>query len=146
MMDSDKEQTIIDDKILLAEEVFSSTAYLKVNKELLKQFGPNLTVYITNLVDKMRYFRERGMLNEDGSFFLTLDMQVEQTGMSKYQLRKCKEKLIKEEILKTEMRGLPPKEFYKIDLGKLVDKYLFDLRTNIHQETERIRVKKLDEY
>ena len=115
------------EKQQLALEVLSSESFLSVNKKLLSHFGPNLTIYIGNLVDKLKYFSSKGKLGEDGSFFLTYNDQMVQTGMSEYQLRKCKNKLKTMGVLSTQMRGIPPKEFYILDIERLVDEFLMNI-------------------
>jgi len=129
------------EKELLALEIFSSDSFLTINKRLLCKFGPVLAVYIGNLIDKMKYFAKKGKLEEDGSFFLTYENQSTQTGMSEYQLRKCKNELKKMGILTTEIRGIPPKEFYIIHMNVLVNEYL----RNIPLVFKGMSLKKLEE-
>jgi len=59
------------------------------------------------------------MLDADGGFFLTSKQQQEQTGMSEYQIRVCKNWAIEQQLLKTKILGLPSKEFYYLDTQKL---------------------------
>jgi hypothetical protein len=108
----------------IALELFSSEAFLVVNKRLLKKVGPLRAIFICNLIDKYKYFLERNMLQEDGSFFLTYEDQMEQTGMSEYQLRSFKNYFIDKEILKTIKKGIPAKEFYFLDLNRLLQFFL----------------------
>ena len=105
-------------------ELFTVGNYLSVNKKLLQQYGPNVAVYYGNLVDRLGYFvrscainGEQPRLNKDGSFFLTYAEQTQTTGMSEYRLRKCKNILKKANFLKTNIRGLPAKEWYYILYG-----------------------------
>ncbi len=104
----------------LALESFSSSSFLQVNKILMKMYGIEMAVFIGNLVDKLKYFRSRNMLTEDGGFFLTHADQTEQIGLSDYQLRKHKQTCRELGILATKMVGIPPKEFYFLDLEVLV--------------------------
>ena len=43
-------------------DLFSSEAYLVVNKSLLKKYGPDKAIFISNLVDKLRYFLKSGQI------------------------------------------------------------------------------------
>ena len=106
---------------LLALESFGSESFLSLNKKLLSQFGPELSIYISNLMDKYKYFMQKDMLSDDDGFFLTHQQQSEQTGMNDYALRKCKRHLKREGLLTTELRGIPPKEFYFLDISQIVD-------------------------
>jgi hypothetical protein len=109
---------------LIAIQLFSSESFLAINKRLLKMFGPNLTIFICNLVDKYKYFLSHGMIGRDGSFFLTFENQSEDTGMTKCELRACKRKLIEMRVLKTLMKSVPAKEFYFINIEILLEKFL----------------------
>jgi ethanolamine utilization protein EutQ (cupin superfamily) len=105
---------------ILTLEILGAKNFLAVNKTLLKHFGPLMTIYISNLVDKYKYFQGKGTLGKDSSFFLTHSKQSKQTGMSEHQLRKCKKTLKEMGVLKTQMQGIPPKEFYIIHMENLV--------------------------
>lgn len=110
----------------LALEIFRTDAFLGINKKLLENIGIVKAGYIMNLVDKYKYFQDREMLTEDGGFFLTYEQQTKQLGLSEYQLRKCKNEFTKSGVIKTEMRGIPPKEFYFIDFEMLLGMYILD--------------------
>jgi hypothetical protein len=121
-------ETIHDDNdmIKIALEIFRTDAFLAINKKLIQKVGIIKAAYIMNLVDKYKYFRDRGMLTEDGGFYLTYEEQTKQLGLSEHQLRTCKKEFIKAGVLRTEMRGLPRKEFYFIDFGELLGQFIVD--------------------
>ena len=119
-----KKYTSQAEKQMLALETFSSDSFLAINKRLLSFFGPSVTIFLCNLIDKYKYFKERGYLNEDGSFFLRHADQVEHTGMNEYELRKCKKSLMEYGIISTEIRGIPRKEYYYIHMDILVQEFL----------------------
>ena len=114
------------DMIKIALEIFRTDAFLAINKKLIQKVGIIKAAYIANLVDKYKYFRDRGMLTEDGGFFLTYEEQTKQLGLSEHQLRTCKKEFIKAGILSTKMRGVPRKEFYFIDFGELLSQFIID--------------------
>ncbi len=100
----------------LARESLRSGGFLSVNKKLLQVVGPNLAIYISNLADKHEYFESIGRLQSDGSFFLTHENQIGQTGMTEKHLRQCKRECKRLKVItKTKMKGLPAKEFYLVD-------------------------------
>ena len=70
----------------IALELFRSDSFLVVNKTLLKQIGIMQSIFLANLMDKFHYWKDRGLLQEDGSFFITHEDQYEQTGLSEYQI------------------------------------------------------------
>lgn len=114
------------DMIKIALEIFRTDAFLAINKKLIQKVGIIKAAYITNLVDKYKYFRDRGMLTEDGGFFLTYEEQTKQLGLSEHQLRTCKKEFIEAGVLRTEMRCTPRKEFYFIDFGELLSQFIVD--------------------
>ena len=103
----------------LAMELFRSSAFLIVNKNLLQAWGPIRTIFLENLIDKYKYWKDRGMIQSDGSFFLTHEDQCSQTGLGEYQIRECKREFVNIGILKTQKKGVPAKEYYSIDFVKL---------------------------
>ena len=131
----------------IALEAFGTESYLSVNKKLLSKFGPGLTIYIGNLIDKLRYFSTKEQLQEDGSFFLRQKDQTIQTGMSQYHLQKYKKKLKEMGILHTEMRGIPPKEFYLLNVPILINKFLSNCYQKIQtMDNEKIQTISIENF
>ncbi len=110
----------------IALELFRSDSFLVVNKKLLKQIGIMQSIFLANLMDKFHYWKDRGLLQEDGSFFITHEDQSEQTGLSEHQIRKCKKAMVDIGVLKTKMKGVPAKEHYILDFKRLMDLFLSD--------------------
>ena len=104
---------------MLAIEAFKSDGFLVVNKTLIKRFGLMTAVVLSNYIDKHIYFRKEHPDNK-GWFYLTHEQQMAQLGIKEYSLRKCKKELIDIDILETERRGIPAKEWFKINFIKLV--------------------------
>ncbi len=126
---------------LLALEAFSSDSFLTVNITLIKIFGLQEAVFLGNLINKYKYFNRRGMTKkENEGFFLTMESQENQTGLSSYQIRKCKKIMVDNKILKTEIKGLPAKEFYILDFEQLIDIIKESNCTPIPLKTEGIGV------
>ena len=104
-------------KVLL--ETLGSDPFLVVNKRLLMKFGPMKAIFISNLVDKYRYFLDSRMLDEDGGFYLIHEDQQQQTGMNEDQIRRCKKELVSDGILHISRKGIPSKEFYHLNFELL---------------------------
>ena len=115
----------------IALELFRSSAFLIVNKNLLKAWGPAKTVFLENLIDKYKYWVDRRMIQPDGSFFLTHEDQCKQTGLGEHQVRECKREFINMGVLHTKMKGLPAKEYYRIDFSKLLNIFIEIEENNI---------------
>jgi len=107
------------DRTQIALEVFSSLPSLQVHKKLLKVFGPQKAIFISNLIEKHNALLRSNSLDETGGFYLTHKTQMEDLGISEYTLLKCKNEFKTAGIIATYMKGLPAKEYYKIDFVKL---------------------------
>ena len=104
-----------------ALEIFSSDAYLTVNKNLLIYYGPDVAILLSNLIDKYRYFKNKKQAT-DGWFYLKHEQQIDQTGLTLFKIQKGKSLLIEDGVLEIARKGLPSLEYYKLHLGVLIDR------------------------
>lgn len=130
----------------LALEIFSSESYLVVNKRLLKKYGPNVSIFISNLIDKYTYFREKDKLKDGDWFFQTHEQIMEQTGLSLHEIRACKTLLKRKEVIETKLKGVPPKEWYRIDLQELINTIQEDIKPPKDAETASLTIENTDAY
>ena len=119
---------------MLTIEAFKSSGFLIVNKTLIKRFGLMSAAILSNYIDKHIYFRKQ-FPDNNGWFYLTHKQQMDQLGVKEYSLRKCKRELIGIDILEIERRGIPAKEWFKINFIKLVSIVGQDLTNSIGLET-----------
>lgn len=98
----------------------SSTSYLVVNKKLIYEYGANTAVFITNLIDKFKYYERKNQLKNNEWFFLTHENLINELNYTNRIIRSCKLKLRNNNIIETEMQGIPPKEYYKINWEALL--------------------------
>tara|TARA_R110002012_G_scaffold309285_1_gene516199 strand:+ start:208 stop:828 length:621 start_codon:yes stop_codon:yes gene_type:complete len=109
------------------KNLLSSSAFLVVNKSLAKQIGLKESVLLADLISKEEYFIANGMT--DGWFFNT-EANIEQdTTLTPYQLRKCIKSLKKFGIIETKRKGVPAKQFFKINEEQVV-KFLNNLSSS----------------
>jgi hypothetical protein len=116
-----------------------------VNKHILKVLGPLYAIYLTNLMELQR---EKAEHEEDyGDFFKSNHKeQIEATGLNDYEIRKSKNFFKKIGILSTTKKGIPAKEYYKINYR--IAEYLFCIDNNYIEpkegkKPEVIKLKKL---
>jgi len=107
----ESKEDIID---ILTLEAFKSEGYLIVNKTLIKVLGLFPAILLSNYIDKCLYFRSKYPDN-DGWFYLTHEQQAQQLNIGERFIRKNKQFLIEKGILLTERRGIPSKEWLKIN-------------------------------
>ena len=118
------------------KHLLSSSAFLIVNKQLAKQVGLKGAVLLADLISKEEYFIANGMT--DGWFFNTEANIERDTTLTSYQQRKVLKTLKKYEIIKTKRKGIPAKQYFKINEANL-------LKILSCQETEELVVKKLND-
>jgi hypothetical protein len=99
-------------------DLYSSTAYLTLNKKLLSKLGPTKAVFISNLIDKYKLHRDKPEC-ENGWFYQTHAVQMETTGMAENAIRSCKGFFSKEGVLEIKKMGLPAQEYYRINIQQL---------------------------
>ena len=109
------------------KNLLSSTAFLVVNKSLARQIGLKETVLLADLISKEEYFIANGMT--DGWFFNTEANIEADTTLTPFQQRKCIKALKKYGIIETKRKGVPAKQFFKIN-EELVVKFLNNLSFN----------------
>jgi len=104
----------------LLHEAFKSTGYLIVNKTLLKKFELSLAVQLCYYIDRSLYFYQKYPRNR-GWFFCTHKEVVEVLGIKEYSVRKNKNTLKEMGILQIKTRGMPAKEWMKINTDVLLE-------------------------
>ena len=95
------------------KQLLSSTAFIVLNKELAKQVGLKEAVLLADLISKEEYFISKGMT--DGWFFNTEANIEADTTLNSYQQRKCLKTLKKFKIIETKRKGIPAKQYFKIN-------------------------------
>ena len=95
------------------KHLLSSTAFLVLNKQLAKQIGLKAAVLLADLISKEEYFIAKGMT--DGWFFNTEANIEEDTTLNSYHQRKCIKTLKKEGLIEVKRKGIPAKQYFKIN-------------------------------
>ena len=126
------------------KHLLSSTAFIVLNKELARQVGLKEAVLLADLISKEEYFIANGMT--DGWFFNTEANIEKDTTRTAYQQRKCLTTLKKEGLIEVKRKGIPAKQYFKIN-EQLVVKFLNNLKgsnsTTINKNKE-IRITNKD--
>ncbi len=100
------------------KHLLSSTAFLVLNKDLARQIGLKESVLLADLISKEEYFIANGMT--DGWFFNTEANIERDTTLTAYQQRKVLKSLKKLGILETKRKGIPAKQYFKINEEQVV--------------------------
>ena len=118
------------------KNLLSSTAFLVLNKELARKIGLKEAILLADLISKEEYFISKGMT--DGWFFNTEANIEADTTLNPYNQRKCLKTLKKYEIIETKRKGIPAKQYFKINEANL-------LNILSCEETEGLVVNKLND-
>ena len=109
------------------KHLLSSSAFIVLNKQLAKQVGLKEAVLLADLISKEEYFISNGMT--DGWFFNTEANIEKDTTLTAYQQRKCLTTLKKEGLIEVKRKGIPAKQYFKIN-EQLVVKFLNNLSSS----------------
>lgn len=100
-------------------KLLSTDGFIQVNKTLIKKAGLHEAILIGELCAEYNYWEERNLL-EDDFFYSTRDNIEENTGLSEHYQRKALSTLYELGIIIIEKRGLPAKNYYKINFDALL--------------------------
>lgn len=114
-------------------QLLSSNGYISVNKSLIKKVGLNCAVMIGELLSEYNYWYEQNKL-EDEMFFSTRENLEENTGLNEYLQRKTFADLKSFGLVDVVKKGLPAKNYYKINFDTLYS--MFSTSTSKFEELE----------
>ena len=100
------------------KNLLSSSAFLVVNKTLAKNIGLKETILLADLISKEEYFINNGMT--DGWFFNTEANIQKDTTLTPYQQRNALKSLKNNQIIETIRKGIPAKQFFKINEEQVI--------------------------
>ena len=100
------------------KHLLSSTAFIVLNKELARQVGLKEAILLADLISKEEYFIANGMT--DGWFFNTEANIEKDTTLTPYQQRKCLKTLKTSLVLETKRKGIPAKQYFKINEQQVI--------------------------
>lgn len=122
--------------------LLASDNYIVINRDLLKKYGINVTLMLCELASEYNYFDKSGML-DDGMFFSTIDNIYEKTGLSKYQQTEALKVLDNIGIVKSVVKGIPAKRYFKIDIEELA-KQIVNISTSSCKEIGKLDGEKVE--
>lgn len=116
--------------------------FLVINRDLLKRYGLNVTLMLCELASEYNYYNKEGKLEEDGLFFSTIENISDKTGLSRYQQAEALKTLDEMGMVKTIVKGIPAKRYFKLDIEKLAKQIVNNSPSSL-QKTDKLDVKKL---
>lgn len=115
----------------------ASDNYIIVNKTLIKTFGLNEAVLLGELCTEYKHWDKENRL-EDDMFYSTIDNIEENTGLTAHEQRSAINSLENAGVLTTELKGIPAKKYFKINVSTVVK-----ILTTCHEDFSQQDVKKL---
>jgi len=100
------------------KNLLSSSAFIVLNKELARKIGLKEAVLLADLISKEEYFLNKGMT--DGWFFNTEANIQEDTTLTPFQQRKCIKNLKNNNIIEVKRKGIPAKQYFKINEQQVI--------------------------
>jgi len=100
------------------KHLLSSSAFIIFNKELARKVGLKEAILLADLISKEEYFIANGMT--DGWFFNTEANIEKDTTLTSYQQRKCLKTLKTNLVLETKRKGIPAKQYFKINEQQVI--------------------------
>lgn len=122
--------------------LLASDNYIVINRDLLKKYGINVALMLCELASEYNYFDQSGKL-EDGMFYSTIDNINERTGLSKYQQSEALKVLDNIGIVKSAVKGIPAKRYFKIDVEELA-KQIVNVSPSSCKEIRKLAGEKLE--
>ena len=122
--------------------LLASDNFIVINRGLLKRYGLNVTLMLCELASEYNFYKKEGKLEDDGMFFSTIENITDKTGLSRYQQAEALKTLDEMGIVKSFVKGVPAKRFFKLDIEKLASKIANNSPSSL-QKTNKLDVKKL---
>jgi len=120
VMQNGEQQMPSKKSIMTQIDAFSAgEAFLMVNKRMLKAFGAVESLFLSNLIDKYRYFLTNNRTIDGELFYCTNESQTEVLQIGESKLRTIKRKFKELGIISIHRIGIPSKEYYSLDLDRL---------------------------
>ena len=93
---------------------YSQDAHLSISKLMIRNLGLVPAVFLSDLLSKESYFESHNSL-QDGYFFNTEENRKWDSGLTPHQQRKGIKKLSKLEILEVVRKGIPARQWFRIN-------------------------------
>lgn len=104
-------------------KLLASNGFIVVNKHLAKTLGHVSAMIIGVMCSKYDYYESQNKLEDGEYFYLTRDCITDETGIGADAQRTAMSKLQEMGILSVVRKGVPSKNFYKINFDKLSEMF-----------------------
>lgn len=98
-------------------------AHWNINKKICVEFGPNVAVALSDLLNVENMLEEAGRLPKDDWFFQSIDDVTRHTGLSRREQETVYAKLRVHKFIEQINKGQPRRRWFRID-WEVLNKYL----------------------
>ncbi len=102
-------------------EVFSAP-HLRINKKIMFLYGLDVAIWIADVFSRWNYFLKENKLDEDGFFFISQKKIRESTHLNFNKQSDIIKTLEADKIIEVNRKGLPRRNWYKINIIGLINK------------------------
>ena len=111
--------------------------YIQVSKDLIKALGLERAAFLSAYIDKYFYFLLK-YPNNNGWFYFTKQHEMDELNVTLYTVKKYKTEFINLGLLEIEYRGMPSKQWMRINTDKLKELFkVIDSGTEISTSANR---------
>lgn len=103
----------------VTKQLLLSSNYWVLNKDMVKMLGLETAFLLSNFAEA-----ETMMADEKGWFYQTVDTIEKMTTLSRHKQDQCIKQLEDKGILEKEVRGIPPKRYFKINYKCLTNQFV----------------------
>lgn len=101
----------------------NSNNYVTFNREIAHEIGLNATIMLSEIIDKYEFFSASGQLDEEGWFYLTIDVVEERTTLAK-DAQAGAVKVLKElGLIECKQKGMPAKRHFRVIKEKFAERW-----------------------
>lgn len=95
-------------------ELLRSDGHMIVNKKLAHALGLHEAIILSELISWFMFYSNKGQLDEENMFFVTVDKLQENTTLSKHQQSKAINNLVERGLISYRQKGLPAKRYFSV--------------------------------
>jgi hypothetical protein len=99
-------------------ETYDSAGFIAVNNDAIKILGLIPAVLLGKYISRYKYYQKNNPDN-DGWFFITHEKLMEELNLGESIIRKYKQELIQLNIIEVKKKGLPSKEWLRINIDAI---------------------------
>lgn len=109
----------IENKTII-RDLFRKDTFIRADRILACSLDPNTAIYLQELVSYEEYIENHGLL-ENNMFYHTIQDIWIATGLNDYEQRKARNQLVKLNLIKTKLKGVPAKLHYSCNHNEIVE-------------------------